>query len=204
MRGDGVIKFFAELHPDGNIEKSKQVADRLELDSRRRVAFMSTGMRQKLALSVVMGLGTPLLILDEPTANLDPTIRAIVLDLVREARHQGRTVIFSSHVLSEIEETCDQVAFLRRGQLAHELKMSELYQRHRASALSGAKVSVPPEFASTVTVQQSNGKVLIDTAGDFAQFLPWIDTLNLTNLRVEPLGLSSVYHAVHAGHEVSV
>ena len=87
---------------------------------------MSTGMRQKLALAVVLGLDTPLLILDEPTANLDPTIRGIVLELVLDARDAGRTVIFSSHVLSEIEETCDRVAFLRRGRLAHQLAISEL------------------------------------------------------------------------------
>ena len=66
----------------------------------------------------MLSLNTPLLILDEPTANLDPTVRAIVLDLVLEARDAGRTVVFSSHVLSEIEQTCDRVAFLRQGKLA--------------------------------------------------------------------------------------
>ena len=144
MRGVGVLRFFAEMHPSGDFERSREIADRLELNQRRHVAFMSTGMRQKLALSVVLSLSTPLLILDEPTANLDPTIRAIVLDLVLEARKAGRTVIFSSHVLSEIEQTCDRVAFLRHGKLALELNMSDLQQRHRVWGMSPQDTLEPP------------------------------------------------------------
>lgn len=148
MRGSGVLKFFSEMHPAGNLERSREIADRLELNQKRHVAFMSTGMRQKLALSVVMSLHTPLLILDEPTANLDPTIRAIVLDLVLEARREGRTVVFSSHVLSEIEQTCDRVAFLRHGKLALELNMSELHQRHRIWGSSANSMLDTPTMVS--------------------------------------------------------
>ncbi len=217
MRGSGVLNFFAQIHPNGNLEQSRDVASRLELDLNRRVAFMSTGMRQKLALAVVLGATTPLLILDEPTANLDPTVRSVVLDLVREARDEGRTVIFSSHVLSEIEETCDNVAFLRHGVLAHELKLADLYQRHRVTAKHGiaakhdpASDVVPPEsLADSVSIQTipatntRDGQIIIDTSGDLAQFLPWIQSLQLQNIRIEPLGLRSVYDAVHTGNEVA-
>lgn len=204
MRGGGVLKFFAEMHPAGDLERSLEVADRLELQTRRRVGFMSTGMRQKLALSVVLGLATPLLILDEPTANLDPTIRAAVLDLVIRARDAGRTVIFSSHVLSEIEDTCDRVAFLRHGKLAHELTMNDLFQRHRITARQPANVvRVPEEFTDSVTleaVQQGrSGHLQIDTAGDLAPLLAWVDSLNLQQIRIEPLGLRAVYDSVHSG-----
>ena len=155
MRGGGVLRFFAEMHPSGDLDRSLAIADRLELQTRRRVGFMSTGMRQKLALSVVLGLSTPLLILDEPTANLDPTIRATVLDLVLTARDAGRTVIFSSHVLSEIEDTCDRVAFLRHGKLAHELAMADLFQRHRITARRpDGPVGLPEEFRQSVSLEQ--------------------------------------------------
>ena len=76
---------------------------------------MSTGMRQKLALAAVLAVEVPLLILDEPTSNLDPTVRSTVLALISEARSHGRTVIFSSHVMSEVEQTCDRVAMLSPG-----------------------------------------------------------------------------------------
>jgi len=217
MRGGGVLRFFADLHPQGDRERSFQIADRLELDIGRHVAFMSTGMRQKLALAVVLGLRTPLLILDEPTANLDPTIRAKVLDLVREARDQGRTVMLSSHVMSEIEDTCDRVVFLRRGRLVHQLLISDLYQRHRISAITpSAPVNVPPELAAQVQVRtlasprgHGDAKIELDTAGDLGPLLSWIDSLHLQRVRIEPLGLQAVYDAVHSAsdhafHEVSV
>jgi ABC-2 type transport system ATP-binding protein len=206
MRGASVLRFFAEMHPSGDLERSQRIADRLELETRRHVAFMSTGMRQKLALSVVLALDTPLLILDEPTANLDPTIRAIVLDLVTEAREAGRTVIFSSHVLGEIEQTCDRVGFLRRGHLARKLIMSELFQRHRITAFSETSAVEIPEtwrdrISMTIEPRGDRFHYRIDTAGDLAALLPWLQSLSLQGMRIEPLGLRAVYDSVHFGSD---
>lgn len=230
MRGTGVLRFFSEMHPSGNLERSQEIADRLELNQRRHVAFMSTGMRQKLALSVVLSLETPLLILDEPTANLDPTVRAIVLDLVVEAQRRGRTVIFSSHVLSEIEQTCDRVAFLRHGRLALELTMSDLHQRHRVWGKSyDAEIPVPEcsGVVEGVGSESADQKMLssrmveirrvgspdgsdstifdyqIDLSGDLSRWLPWLQTLSLERMRIEPLGLRAVYDSVHFGETLS-
>ncbi|MEO1616175.1 MAG: ABC transporter ATP-binding protein [Planctomycetota bacterium] len=218
LRGEGVLRFFAELHPLGDYERSRELAERLELDTRRHVGMMSTGMRQKLALAVVLAPKTPLLVLDEPTANLDPSVRATVLNLVAEAHRDGRTVILSSHVLSEIEESCNRVAFLRKGRLARELEMADLFQRHRiwadvdnfatssAELVSQLSKDVPAEFAEQVqisVVSQDTDKsggvssIRLDTAGDLAPMLTWLSTLSLQRMRVEPLGLRAIYDAVH-------
>lgn len=213
MRGDGVLQFFADLHPAGDLARSRRIADALELDTRRHVGMMSTGMRQKLALSIVLAPETPLLILDEPTANLDPTVRGTVLELVAEAHRSGRTVMFSSHVLSEIEETCNRVAFLRRGHLALELEMAELFQRHRVWAdlpqgvgfdRSAMEDRIPAEFREHVSITKLDSigrdgsiSIRIDTAGDLAPMLPWIGSLELQRMRIEPLGLRAIYDSVH-------
>ncbi|TWT75107.1 ABC transporter ATP-binding protein [Allorhodopirellula solitaria] len=217
MRGRGVLEFFSQMHPSGDASRSFDVAERLELDLSRRVAFMSTGMRQKLALAVVFGPRTPLLILDEPTANLDPSVRAEVLRLVEKERDTGRTVMFSSHVLSEIEQTCDRVAFLRRGELARELVMEDLFQRHRVTAILRPSASLTPDNDSSALgkipdnlserIERSvvlpagphGRRVQIDTAGDLAPTLTWLASLPLEQMRIEPLGLHSVYRAVHLG-----
>jgi ABC-2 type transport system ATP-binding protein len=196
------------MHPGGDLQRSESIAEKLELNLRVRVAFMSTGMRQKLALAVVLGVESPLLILDEPTANLDPTVRGTVLDLVRDARDAGRTVVFSSHVLSEIEETCDRVAFLRHGKLVHQLTLSDLYQRHRITAAeTEGSIEVPQELSDRVQVSslagRSRGGIRIDTAGDLAPLLSWIDSLGLKRVRIEPLGLRAVYDSVHHGDAIA-
>ncbi len=209
MRGQNVLRFFSEMHPGGQLARSVSIAEALELDLGVRVAFMSTGMRQKLALAVVLGLDTPLLILDEPTANLDPTVRGTVMELVSRAGHDGRTVIFSSHVLSEIEETCQRVAFLRRGKLAHELTMSDLFQRHRITATDPLRsIRVPDDLSPRVSVRRlgvdANSRLQIDTAGDLAPLLGWIASLSLERVRIEPLGLRAVYDSVHHDSELIV
>lgn len=94
MRGRDVLRFFSRIRRGGDLRRELELADRLGLDVSRPVARMSTGMRQKLALAAVMAVDTPLVILDEPTANLDPSVRGIVLSLVSEARQAGRAVIF--------------------------------------------------------------------------------------------------------------
>lgn len=206
MNGAGVLRFFAQMHPCGDLERSRSIADRLELDTRRRVGSMSTGMRQKLALAVVLGVQTPVVILDEPTANLDPSVRAEVLRLVVEARVAGRTVLFSSHVLGEIEETCQRVVFLRHGRLVQELKMQELFQRHRITAnrsSNAPQIQVPESFQDSVECHplQDDSRVCIETAGDLAPLLPWIASLQMTQVRIEPLGLRAVYDSVHHGED---
>jgi ABC-2 type transport system ATP-binding protein len=156
-------------------------------------------MRQKLALAVVLAMDVPLVILDEPTANLDPTARAEVLELVREARRAGRTVIFSSHVLSEVEETCDRVAILRAGRLVHEQSLDHLRRCHRIRArLTGPLPAIPAALAATVTIAERGQDTVVLEAGDsLAPLLGWLSTLPLDEVRVEPVGLAAVYDRFH-------
>lgn len=199
MRGREVLKFFAEIRPRGNIGRALAIAERLELDVSRRVGFMSTGMKQKLALAATVAAPTPLFILDEPTANLDPTVRSTVLSLVRELRDEGRTVIFSSHVLSEVEEICHRVVILRRGEVVHEQRLAELKQHHRILArLAGSLPPPPVEFTDRIMIREpAAGEVVIDTAVELAPILSWLATMPLTDVRIEPLGLRAVYDRFH-------
>ena len=199
MSGHAVLDFFADLRRECRRDEAARVADRLELDCRRQVARMSTGMRQKLALAVVLATDAALVILDEPTANLDPTARAEVLKLVLEARAAGRTVIFSSHVLSEVEETCDRVVIVRRGSIVHEQSIEAMRRSHRITArLTGPIGDVPAELRGRVTVTAAETAdaprgVTIESSDNLAPLLGWLARLPLDEVRIEPVGLSAVY-----------
>jgi ABC-2 type transport system ATP-binding protein len=201
MRGRDVLRFFAEVRPDGNLDRALAIADRLALDVSRSVALMSTGMRQKTALAAVLSSTAPLLILDEPTTNLDPTARSEVLAIVREAKTAGCTVLFSSHVLSEVEEACDRVVILRRGEVVHEQTMQDLRRQHRIHGrLTGAVPELPAHFNGALTVQQpAADRVLIDAPGELAPLLGWLATLPLAEVRIEPVRLQSIYDQFHGG-----
>jgi ABC-2 type transport system ATP-binding protein len=204
MRGRDVLRFFAGVRPEGNLDRALELADRLALDLSRQVSLMSTGMRQKTALAAVLSSAAPLLILDEPTSNLDPTARSEVLAIVREARSAGRTILFSSHVLGEVEETCDRVVVLRRGHVVHEQVMQDLRRQHRIRGrLTGALPPVPSHFNGALRISQPTaGEVLIDTPGELAPLLGWLATLPLAELRIEPVRLQAVYDQFHGGSTV--
>ena len=199
MRGRDLLRFFASMRGGGSWQRALRLAERLELDVSRRLSFMSTGMRQKLALAATLAADTRLVILDEPTSNLDPTVRGTVLQLVQEARQRGQTIMFSSHVLSEVEQACDRVVILRAGKLVHTQVMSELRRRHRIQArLRGALPPPPAALADQLTIRmESDERVTIETPGDLSTMFGWLSELPLEEVRIEPVGLRSVYDQFH-------
>ena len=200
MRGRDVLRFFCEVRRDATLPRALDYAERLELDLAGQVSSFSTGMRQKLALAAVLAADTPLLILDEPTANLDPTVRSDVVAIVREVQAAGRTVIFSSHVLDEVEDACNRVCILRKGKVVHTQVMADLRRQHRISAqLTGAMPPVPARLAGEITVYQTGGDaVTIETPGELSSLLGWLATLPLAEVRVEPFRLRSIYDRYHS------
>lgn len=206
MRGSEALKFFTGLRGGERLETGLQLAKRLDLDLSRRVAFMSTGMRQKLALAVAVAADTPLLVLDEPTSHLDPSVRSEVLRLTHEAQDEGRTVLFSSHVLSEVEEVCDRVAILRRGELVHTQNMHALRRQHRIRAqLRGTLTAPPPQLEGELKiVRGTNGDVVIESPGELSPLLGWLATLPLAEVKIEPIGLRAIYDRFHGEPSTSL
>ena len=199
MRGRDALRFFAGVRPGGHLRRSHELAERLELQLAPRIAAMSTGMRQKLALAATLAVDAELMILDEPTSNLDPSVRRVIAQIVNEIRRQGRTVLFSSHVLSEVEEVCDRVAFLRAGRLVHLQVMHDLKRRHRIRALLSGPLPPPPaELAAELAIsREADDAVVIETPGEIAPLLRWLATLPLREMHVQPVGLRSLYDRIH-------
>ena len=201
MRARDVIEFFTSVRRDGSRPRAVAMAsERFGLDLSRPVALMSTGMRQKLALAVTLAVATPLVILDEPTSNLDPSMRTDVAALVIEAKDAGRTVIFSSHVISEVEQVADRAIILRQGQLAHTQVVAELKRKHRIRArLKGPLPPVPESFNGQLKlVTDESGGLMIETPGELSPLLGWLATLPLSEVRIEPVGLGAIYEQYHS------
>ena len=166
LTGRELLKFFSHLHPASSEQAALRLAERLDLDVSRRIKQMSTGMRQKLALAVTLAPDVPLVVLDEPTSNLDPGARRCVLQLLREAQAAGKTVLFSSHVLPEVEEVSDRVLLLRQGRLVETLRMAEVRRQHRICAQLTGPFSPPQnELAAQLQIEHgANGSMTIQTA----------------------------------------
>jgi ABC-2 type transport system ATP-binding protein len=106
-----------------------ELARRFALEPHLSVRKMSRGNRQKTALILAMAHQPQLLVLDEPTSGLDPLMQDQLMQCLREQAQQGRTVLFSSHTLSEVESLCDRVAMIRQGQIAEDSSLASLQAR---------------------------------------------------------------------------
>ena len=203
LTGRGILEIFSGLSPHGDLARSQRAAERLDLDLRRRVMFMSTGMRQKLALAIVLGSIAPLVILDEPTANLDPNVRGEVIQMVREIRQSGRTAVMSSHIFSDIEDTCNDVVILRGGRLVHTQCLSELDELHLVLAriADDANDSLPESWPEFVKQHTRTGPSLeLQLNGPPQAWLEWLGRLPLTDMRIERANIRSIYERFHRGN----
>lgn len=127
---DEVLGHWARLRGGVAARRVADLCDRLGLDRTRRCRGLSAGNRRKVGL-VGAFMGDPdLLVLDEPTSGIDPLIQAEFADLIRETRSDGRTVLLSSHVLSEVQHLADQVVLIREGRSVLAGSVDDL--RHRA------------------------------------------------------------------------
>jgi ABC-2 type transport system ATP-binding protein len=117
LTGRQTIEYFANLR--GGVDRAYQaeLVERFDLDASRRFREYSKGNKQKVGLVIALQHRPELLILDEPTSGLDPLIQQTFFQAVREAKAEGRTVFLSSHILSEVEKTCDRVAIIRDGKI---------------------------------------------------------------------------------------
>lgn len=199
LSGRKLLDFFAQLRPNTTRSHVRKMVERLELDDSRRVGQMSTGMRQKLALAATLTPDVPLVVLDEPTSNLDPTARHGVLQLLREARDAGKTVLFSSHVMSEVEEICDRVIILQKGRLVETIRMADIRRRHRIQAELTGPLSPPgDDLAEQLQISPAdNGTVTIHTDGPLEPLLGWLAEQPLSELQIEPIGLRAAYERHH-------
>ena len=117
LTGGQTLEYFANLR--GGVDKDYQAGliQRLDVDPTRKFREYSKGNKQKIGLIIALQHRPELLLLDEPTSGLDPLIQQEFYGVIREAKAEGRTVFLSSHILSEVEKTCDRVAIIRDGRL---------------------------------------------------------------------------------------
>jgi ABC-2 type transport system ATP-binding protein len=150
MTGARTLDALAALHPRPPVLR-EELLTALELDGtalRKRVREYSRGMKQKLGLVAALQHDPPLAILDEPTGGLDPVITARLLEWLAGRSRAGRTILFSSHVLAEVEELCDRVAMVREGRLVLTGPVDELRRaRTRAVEVRFAEAVEPARYA---------------------------------------------------------
>ncbi|WP_370326008.1 ATP-binding cassette domain-containing protein [Euzebya sp.] len=128
LTGGECIDLLGSLQGSQDRDRRDELVDRFRLDPTRRTRTYSKGNRQKVALVAALATDAELLVLDEPTAGLDPLMESVFQQCIREAVAEGRTVLLSSHILGEVEALCDRVTILRDGRAVRTGTLAELAQ----------------------------------------------------------------------------
>jgi ABC-2 type transport system ATP-binding protein len=186
MTGTQLIRFLAEMRGLTDMSKMKKLTERFELDPSGELKRMSKGMKQKMGITCAFMNDPEILVLDEPTNGLDPLMRLGFLDLVGEEKQNGRSILMSSHMFEEVENTCDRVGIIKRGRMVATVAPKEIRHAERKTFkiefLSASDFeSMCKENFIIKELKPENNQVILDV--DDAQINLLISALGKRNVK---------------------
>ena len=143
LTGGEAIDLFARLRGGVDERRRDELIEAFDLDPRKKGRTYSKGNRQKVALISALASDVELLLLDEPTAGLDPIMEAVFQDCIRAAKEAGRTVLLSSHILAQVEALADRVSIIRSGRIVETGALGQLRHLSRTTITVGLERDVP-------------------------------------------------------------
>lgn len=199
FRVDQQLRYFSQLRGDQmEWARVESLAERLDLDLSRKIKNLSSGNKQKVGVIQALMHSPALLLLDEPTAGLDPLMQQEVYRLLREAQTGGATIFFSSHIISEVELLADRVAIIRKGEIIAEASPQMLTE------LSLRKVQVrfldpidPGIFQSLAGVKLLSSRhgvdVELEVEGDMDRLIKFLGEFRIKDLVTTTRSLEDIF-----------
>ncbi|WP_226035096.1 ABC transporter ATP-binding protein [Aquibacillus saliphilus] len=139
LTGGEVIDLFVKLRGSTNQTRREELIKKFNLDPTKKCRTYSKGNRQKVALIAAFSSDADLYILDEPTSGLDPLMEIVFQECIMEVKSEGKSVLLSSHILSEVEKLCDRVSIIRQGKIIESGSLNELRHLTRTQILVKTK-----------------------------------------------------------------
>ncbi|WP_096153855.1 ABC transporter ATP-binding protein [Bacillus sp. FJAT-45066] len=173
LTGGEVIDLFIKLRGGTKNNRRDELIERFQLDPSKKCRTYSKGNRQKVALVAAFAQEADLYILDEPTSGLDPLMERIFQEYVMEAKAAGKSVLLSSHILSEVERLCDRVGIIRQGEMIESGTLQELRHLTRTSIVVETKQPI-------TSIQSINGVHDVEVNGATVRFQ--VDTEKLDDI----------------------
>jgi len=196
LTGGEVIDLLARLRGGLDQAKKAELLERFDLDPNKKSRNYSKGNRQKVALVAGLASHAELLLLDEPTAGLDPIMEAVFQECIQEVRAEGCTVLLSSHILAEVEALCDRVSIIRAGRTVQSGSLAEM--RHLTRTTVVVETERPAdrlqEVAGVDGVQRLDGRVSFDVDTDHLdEAMDYLAPLRIRSLVSHPPTLEEMF-----------
>ncbi|MHB8333636.1 MAG: ABC transporter ATP-binding protein [Acidimicrobiales bacterium] len=193
LTGLEVITLLGSLHGEVDVAYRDDLVARFELDPAKRIRAYSKGNRQKVALISAFSTRAPVLLLDEPTAGLDPLMERIFRDCVLEAQARGQAILLSSHILAEVQHLCERVAMIRDGRLVTVSAIDELRE------VVGVEIDVAGAFDDLTlipgvsVVSREGDEVRVRVIGPIEPLLAVLARGSITSMRTHESSLEEIF-----------
>ena len=196
LTGGEIIDLFMKLHGGGDKKKRDQLIQKFELDPKKKAKNYSKGNRQKVGLIAALSVESELYILDEPTSGLDPLMEAIFQEEIEHLKHAGKSILLSSHILSEVERLADKVVIIREGKVVESGTLDEMRHLTRSQVIlastadltSLAKITGVHDF----TQQGQQATFAIDNQ-EMNSLLSAVAKIDVTKFEVVPPTLEDLF-----------
>ena len=202
LTGEQVLDYLARLQ-GREAHRRGELCERLQMpeaDLRRKVRDYSRGMRQKIGVIQALQHDPELAILDEPSEGLDPLMQQAFYGILTDLRAEGRTIFFSSHVLSEVERVCDRVGIIRHGRLmaVHEVRELLARRRRRVSIRWRGAAPDATTLPGLTDVVVEGDRIFAALEGDVSEFVRAVASPSLEDLTIEPASLEEAFLEYYA------
>ncbi len=200
LTGGEAIDLVTRLRGGADPRRRAELLERFELDPTKKARTYSKGNRQKVALVAAFASDVELLVLDEPTSGLDPLMEAVFMQELRAAKERGRSVLLSSHILSEVEKVCDTVTIIRAGRAVESGTLAALRHltRSAVTAVVGGDVAavaaLPGVHDVAVTPAEDGTRVQLDVdAAHVGGLLAALGRLDVRSFTAAPPSLEELF-----------
>ncbi|MBD2862314.1 ABC transporter ATP-binding protein [Paenibacillus oceani] len=196
LTGGEVIDLFIKLRGGCSSSKREELIQKFDLDPTKKCRTYSKGNRQKVALIAAFSSDSDLYILDEPTSGLDPLMENVFQDCVMEVKKHGKSVLLSSHILSEVERLCDKVGIIRQGKIIESGTLQEMRHLTRTHVKVETKQAVPSiDRLNGIYELEANGAALsfqIDTE-EMDHVIRHLSQFGIVKLECSPPTLEDIF-----------
>ncbi|HEY4234884.1 MAG TPA: ABC transporter ATP-binding protein [Lacipirellulaceae bacterium] len=195
MRLGELMRYTQAFYPNWDVAYAEELRDTFALDVNAKVKNLSRGQRARAGLLVALAHRPELLVLDEPSSGLDPVVRRDILGaIIRTIADEGRTVLFSSHLLDEVERVADRVAIIHEGRILLTAPMDEIKDTHRRVTLRfGEPVERPPALVGTLSFTGEGAEWSYVCAGESQQLRRAAEAIGATVVDDAGLSLDEIF-----------
>jgi len=204
LTGGEVIDLFTRLRHGGDKARRAELIAKFDLDPSKKCRTYSKGNRQKVALVSAFSSEADLYILDEPTSGLDPLMEQVFQQCVQEVKEAGKTVLLSSHILSEVEKLCDRLGIIRQGEIIETGTLQELRHLTRTSITVQTErpiTGLKDQPAVHDIVEEASGTVFSVDTDALGRMLAYLGQYGIQSLTCSPPTLEELFMRHYANEE---